>query len=156
MSEAAPQQVNLATLSLDQLQMVKEQIEAEIQTLSESIGQLRHASNKYLEAKDAMGGLKGSDGKEMLVPLTSSIYLPGTINANEKVLVDVGTGYFVEMGIDKGQDFANRKVQLITDQINKVQSAINIKRSNLDTIIQVAQTKISLLRQQQQQQQQAQ
>ncbi|KAN0025532.1 hypothetical protein ACTFIU_001809 [Dictyostelium citrinum] len=156
MSEPQQQQVNLGSLSLEQLQMVREQVEAEIQQLSESINQLRHASNKYIEAKEAMSGLKGADGKDMLVPLTSSIYLPGKINSNEKVLIDIGTGYYVEMGIEQGQNFSNRKVQLITEQVNKVQTAINMKRSNLDSIIQVAQSKISLYKQQQQQAQQAQ
>ncbi|EGC34664.1 hypothetical protein DICPUDRAFT_34623 [Dictyostelium purpureum] len=155
MAEPAQQQVNLATLSLEQLQLVREQVEEEIQQLSESIQQLRHASNKYLEAKDAMGGLKGTEGKEILVPLTSSIYISGKINANEKVLVDIGTGYFVEMGIDQGQGFSTRKVQLIQEQVNKVQQAITIKRQNLDQIMQVAQGKLALYKQQQAQAQQA-
>lgn len=34
--------------------------------------------------------------KKILVPLTSSLYVPGKLSDVEKVLVDVGTGYFVE------------------------------------------------------------
>ncbi len=33
----------------------------------------------------------------MLVPLTASLYVPGTLDDSEKVLVDVGTGYFIEV-----------------------------------------------------------
>lgn len=33
----------------------------------------------------------------MLVPLTASLYVPGTLDDAEKVLVDVGTGYFIEV-----------------------------------------------------------
>lgn len=33
----------------------------------------------------------------MLVPLTASLYVPGTLDDSDKVLVDVGTGYFIEV-----------------------------------------------------------
>lgn len=40
---------------------------------------------------------KGTDGKdEILVPLTSSLYVKGRLADREKVLVDVGTGFYVE------------------------------------------------------------
>lgn len=35
-------------------------------------------------------------GKQILVPLTSSLYVPGTIADTENVIVDVGTGFYVE------------------------------------------------------------
>ena len=35
-------------------------------------------------------------GKELLVPLTSSMYVPGKLHDVEHVLIDVGTGYYVE------------------------------------------------------------
>lgn len=34
--------------------------------------------------------------KKILIPLTSSLYVPGRIKDTQNVLVDVGTGYFVE------------------------------------------------------------
>lgn len=40
---------------------------------------------------------KGTDGKDdILVPLTSSLYVKGSLADREKVLVDVGTGFYVE------------------------------------------------------------
>lgn len=36
-------------------------------------------------------------GKKMLVPLTASLYVSGTLDDSDKVLVDVGTGYFIEV-----------------------------------------------------------
>lgn len=35
----------------------------------------------------------------MLVPLTASLYVPGTLDDAEKVLVDIGTGFFAEVSI---------------------------------------------------------
>lgn len=40
---------------------------------------------------------KGTDGRDdILVPLTSSLYVKGKMADREKVLVDVGTGFYVE------------------------------------------------------------
>lgn len=39
---------------------------------------------------------KGSSGDEILVPLTSSLYVRGRMASREHVLVDVGTGFYVE------------------------------------------------------------
>ena len=35
-------------------------------------------------------------GKTILVPLTTSLYVPGTMADTENVIVDVGTGFYVE------------------------------------------------------------
>lgn len=35
----------------------------------------------------------------MLVPLTASLYVPGRLDDADKVLVDVGTGYFIEVSL---------------------------------------------------------
>ena len=34
-------------------------------------------------------------GKEVLVPLTQSLFVPGRLRATAPVLVDVGTGFYV-------------------------------------------------------------
>lgn len=33
---------------------------------------------------------------ETLVPLTSSLYVPGKIGSSDRVIVDIGTGYYVK------------------------------------------------------------
>ena len=35
-------------------------------------------------------------GKEIMVPLTSSLYVPGRMDDNKHVLIEVGAGYFIE------------------------------------------------------------
>jgi len=41
-------------------------------------------------------------GKPILVPLTTSLYVPGTLADPDNVIVDVGTGFYVEkVGKDK-------------------------------------------------------
>lgn len=35
-------------------------------------------------------------GKPILVPLTTSLYVPGTLADTKNVIVDVGTGFYIE------------------------------------------------------------
>lgn len=46
----------------------------------------------------------------MLVPLTQSLYVPGRIKEPSKVMVDIGTGYYVEKSLPKAKEFMERKV----------------------------------------------
>lgn len=39
--------------------------------------------------------------KEIMVPLTSSLYVPGIMSEDKNVLVEAGAGYFIERPIDK-------------------------------------------------------
>lgn len=36
-------------------------------------------------------------GEKMMVPLTESLYVEGFVHEKDKILVDVGTGYFAEV-----------------------------------------------------------
>uniref|UniRef100_A0A8C4YU46 Prefoldin 5 n=1 Tax=Gadus morhua TaxID=8049 RepID=A0A8C4YU46_GADMO len=116
--------VNLTELSLQQLEGLKTQFDQEVEFLTSSIGQLKVVQTKYVEAKDSLNVLnKSNEGKELLVPLTSSMYVPGTLNDVEHVLVDVGTGYYVEKNVDDSKAFFKRKIDFLTKQIEKIQPA---------------------------------
>lgn len=41
-------------------------------------------------------GVDASAGKPLLVPLTTSLYVPGTLADSKNVIVDIGTGFYVE------------------------------------------------------------
>ena len=36
-------------------------------------------------------------GQALLLPLTSSVYVAGTLASADTVLVDIGTGYYIEV-----------------------------------------------------------
>jgi hypothetical protein len=65
--------------------------------LTGSFNKLTQAQNKFYACSIALQDVeqKGA-GAEVLVPLTSSLYVPGEIEQTQKVLLDIGTGYFVE------------------------------------------------------------
>ena len=55
---------------------------------------------------------KASD-KEIMVPLTSSLYVPGRMEDNNQVMVEVGAGYFIEQSTGKAVEYCDRKSKQI-------------------------------------------
>ncbi|OVA10708.1 Prefoldin subunit [Macleaya cordata] len=85
-------------LSLAKLKALKEQSDLEVNLLQDSLNNIRTATARLEIASTALHDL--SLRKKMLVPLTASLYVPGTLDDADKVLVDVGTGYFIEVRFD--------------------------------------------------------
>ncbi|XP_019735992.1 prefoldin subunit 5 [Hippocampus comes] len=140
--------INLADLSLPQLEGLKSQLDQEIEFLTSSISQLKVVQAKYVEAKDNLNSLnKNNQGKELLVPLTSSMYVPGTLNDVEHVLVDVGTGYYVEKNVADSKAFFKRKLDFLTKQIEKIQPALQEKHAMKQAVVEVMNMKIQQLQQ---------
>ncbi|TVY45249.1 putative prefoldin subunit [Lachnellula occidentalis] len=92
------QGIDITSLSMQQLSQIKKQFEDELTHLSNSFTQLRAAQVKFRECLRSIElGVSGKvEGKPILVPLTASLYVPGTLADTENVVVDVGTGFYVE------------------------------------------------------------
>ncbi|XP_053229048.1 prefoldin subunit 5 [Podarcis raffonei] len=140
------QQVNITELSLPQLEVLKNQLDQEVEFLSSSIAQLKVVQTKYVEAKDCLTVLnKTNEGKELLVPLSSSMYVPGKLSDVTNVLIDVGTGYYVEKSVDDARDFFKRKIDFLTKQMEKIQPALQEKHAMKQAVIEMMSHKIQQL-----------
>uniref|UniRef100_A0A803MNU5 F-box domain-containing protein n=1 Tax=Chenopodium quinoa TaxID=63459 RepID=A0A803MNU5_CHEQI len=94
---SAVRAAEMEKMSIEQLKMVKEQSDLELNLLQDSLTNIRTATSRLELASIALHHLSSRpQGKKMLVPLTASLYVPGTLDDADKVLIDVGTGYFVE------------------------------------------------------------
>jgi len=82
----------------------------------------------------------------MLVPMTSSLYVPGETTALDTVIVDVGTGYFIEKSVEEAKAFLDRKMALIESQAQNVQGAAQFKRNNLQQTVEVMNRKVMEMR----------
>ena len=85
----------------------------------------------------------------MLVPITSSLYVPGETRTLDTVLIDVGTGYYIEKSGPEAQAFLDRKIHLITGQAMKVAQAMQIKQEGLQGTVQAMNGKIMAMKEQQ-------
>ena len=66
-----------------------------------------------------------------MVPLTSSLYVPGVMQDNNNVLVEVGAGYFVEKSTGDATSYCERKVKSMTENSTKVGQLIQGKKMQL-------------------------
>lgn len=125
--------MDIDSLTLQQLQAVRDQLNEEIQRLTTSFTQLRQAGSKYRASRAALEGIR--DSREMLVPLTSALYVPGRLVAGTKVLVEVGTGYYVEKDTQQAQQFCERKVLMLRENMDKIATLINQRKQTLDVVL---------------------
>lgn len=96
---------------------------------------------------------EGTDGRDLLVPLSGSLYVPGKVKSNDKFLVDVGTGYYVEkLGVDAIKFYEAKMAQLNKDS-TKVTEIVTEKSRTVQRLDQVLREKVhqrDLLQKQQQ------
>lgn len=76
-----------------------------------------------------------------MVSLTSSVYVPGKVVDNDKFLIDIGTGYYVEMDRKSSMDYFNRKVKFLNEQIEKYTKMLHEKLELRQTLLDLLQQK---------------
>ncbi|XP_065349258.1 prefoldin subunit 5 [Cloeon dipterum] len=138
---AAVQEIEIGPhLGLPQLNNIKNGLEQELSLMQESLNTLKMAQQKFQQSADCMERIKpGSDGKDILVPLTGSMYVAGKLKDTDSILINIGTGYYVEKDAAGATDYFNRKVKFVTEQMEKIQ-AIGIEKNKIrETIAEMMQ-----------------
>ena len=107
----------------------------ELQEISSNWRTLKEAESRYVATKNGLTTIAANDGAEIMVPLTPSLYVPGTIADTEKVLVDIGTGYFVEKNVADAQALIDRKIGMIVGNADNLQAVARQKQKNLEIIM---------------------
>jgi prefoldin alpha subunit len=88
------------------------------------------AIKKFSDSKGVLAYTeKYAQGKEIMVPLTSSLYVPGVLNDEKNVLIEAGAGYFIERPIAKALEYLDRKQKTLQDSSNKVATLIQTKQA---------------------------
>ena len=109
--------VSLYSLSLDQLMSLKTRLESELQSLTATIKLTTESVAKSQAAKEALATFAASEpGKEMLVPITESMYVHGFVEDTTQPIIDVGNGYFVKTTVPKATQFFNRRIARLNKQ----------------------------------------
>ena len=126
--------VPIDKLSLEQLNYVGKQVEKEIDSYSKYYSSLRAINNKFLDNKEYIKQLKESQDKEILVPITSSLYIAGKSADVKKLTVEIGANFFVETTIEKADKFCDRKLTSLKENMDKIDKIIQEKNDQLNVI----------------------
>lgn len=106
----ANQEVDITKVPPAQLQELGKAIEEEIKQLSIHYSQLVGAVRKFNDSKQVLAYMEErAQGKEVMVPLTSSLYVPGIMDDNKNVLIEAGAGYFIEKDTRQATEYVDRK-----------------------------------------------
>lgn len=165
--------MNINQLPSEQLQGLKQQLDNDVTTLAAAYDELATGRTRYLDNCTAIESYKqfckaasstqltadgaSSGGKEeMLVPMTSSLFVKGQLVPHEKVIIDVGTGYFLQQPMDRAVDYFNARASEVKDRLELIEKSLNVKRVQRNHVIDTLQRRRAEYQEQQQQQQQKQ
>lgn len=108
-------EIPLQSLSPQQLAQLTQQLKVETQALANSIKQFQVAGDRLRASQECVEVLgkhsEGVERKGMLVPLSSSVYVDGIVDKPDKILVDIGAGYFCEKSVKSTIGFLESKVE---------------------------------------------
>ena len=127
-------EVPIEKLSVEQLNYVGQQIEKEIKNYSQYYSSLRAVNNKYLDNKEYIKKLKEYKDKEILVPMTSSLYIPGKTTDVKKLMIEIGTNFFVETTIEKADKFCDRRIENLKKNMNEIEKIIQYKNDQQNVV----------------------
>ncbi|XP_034697175.1 probable prefoldin subunit 5 [Vitis riparia] len=145
-SKAGIRVPEMEKMSIEHLKALKEQTDLEVNLLQDSLNNIRTATSRLEIASAALNDLSlRPQGKKMLVPLTASLYVPGKLDDADKVLVDVGTGYFIEKTMAEGKDYCERKINLLKSNYDQLVEVATKKKSIADEAGVILQAKLKQL-----------
>jgi prefoldin alpha subunit len=139
--------IDIDQLSLEELNQLKNAEESRLQSLTSHLAQLRQASVKIQASHRAVSEMGPAvDGKSIMVPLTESVYVPGRIKDPNKLLIELGTGYFAEKTSKETLAYLDRKSRLVNANSENVSTVIQGTRRNLEAIVTAMQGKMLEIR----------
>jgi prefoldin alpha subunit len=139
--------IDLDSMSLDQLDQVKQQEENRLNALTSRYSQLRQAAVRLQASHSAVLELKSSlDGNQVMVPLTESLYVPGKIVDPTTLLVEIGTGFYVEKSTKDTSEFLQRKLAIVDANSDNITTVIQGTQQNISSVNMAMQGKMMEIR----------
>lgn len=138
--------VDLMELGVQHLLQMKTQVEQELAVFQNAFAKLKLAQSKLQESMECVEKISARDeGRKLLVPLTSSLFVEGRMVEPDKLLIDVGAGYFVEMDQKSAVDYFRRKLAFVKAEEEKLQDIGREKSKAREVISEVLQLKLQQL-----------
>ncbi|PVU96845.1 hypothetical protein BB561_000943 [Smittium simulii] len=139
------QQIRIEDLSLPQLSSLRDQFNSDIAKLTQLYSQLRNAISTFSECNNCVEAIASKSLNKVLVPLTNSLYVRGELVQPDNLIVDVGTGYYLEKNCSQAQKFYSNKIEYLSQNADKLAKTIEEKQTNLQVLADILATKAAAL-----------
>lgn len=134
--------VEISHLQPQQLMELRKTTELEIQHFTQSLQALQTAQSKLQDCMKTIDNIELAKSENLLVPLTSSLYLPGKVAEKDKFLVDIGTGYFVEKNASDAKQVYQKKLTKLGEDSKKLRDILVSKNESINNINMVLRRKV--------------
>jgi prefoldin alpha subunit len=131
--------INIDTMSLDQLNQIKTSQESRLEQLTAQYHQLRAVSARLSTARASVNeafdtSSSNNEGRQIMIPLTESLYAPGKMVDANKILVELGAGFFVEKSSKDAIKVLERKQKIVDANSENVLAAAEASSRNVEAI----------------------
>ncbi|KAL3091315.1 hypothetical protein niasHS_007108 [Heterodera schachtii] len=145
-TSAKPMVIDISSLSIDELSVLQQQFDAELAFFNDSLNELRNVAAKFGRCQATLDSISPKElNKSALVPLSESVYVRAKMTDPDKYLVEIGTGYFVEMNRQQSSEYFKRKYAFLESQVETIsRKIIPEKQQARQTIVAALQKKVQL------------
>lgn len=150
------QQIDLSQLQPQQLVEVRKQLDQEINHFTQSLQALQAAQLKLRDCVASIDKMEKATNDDLLVPITSSLYIPGRMVKKNNYIVDIGTGYYVEKDADDAKKVYQAKITKLTEDGKVLRDILLNKNESMNSVNLMLRNKMIQYEQQQQLDQQEQ
>eukprot|EP00796_Vickermania_ingenoplastis_P010217 gene10217-7161_t len=155
-------QVNVFQLPMEQLEGLKKQLDSDMQSLGAAFDGLYMGRTRFLDNAETVDQYRtlseeaeaSAEKKEIMVCMTSSLFVRGYVVPKKTVLVDVGTGYYLEQPMDQARKYFLSRAAQIKDALDSIEKTIVSKQKQQNQVVDALQTKAAAIQRQYQLQEQ--
>lgn len=132
----------ITELPIQSLRQLQQTVTEQYEYISRNMATLKMARNRFNGSKVILDSYTESNHKkETLLPLTDSLYVPGYLHT-DKVMVDLGVGYFAERTPKEAQQYFERKVKFVQKRIDELSKKMEESANGKEQIENVLRQKI--------------
>ncbi|XP_078035030.1 prefoldin subunit 5-like [Augochlora pura] len=134
--------LDLTSLDLQQLMGLRQQLDHELDFFQDSLQSLKTALYEFQDSETCLEKIPTLKENEILVPLTGSMYVTGRLKDRDNVLIDIGASYFTEKNVSEAKEYFNRKVDYVTEQMDKIEQLGLDKTKIRDQVVDIIEMKL--------------
>jgi prefoldin alpha subunit len=131
-------------LPLEYLSQLKENLDNDVNQAGKQLQQLHMLMSRFSSSEATLEALGPHvAGAPVLVPLTSSLYVPGTLADADNVIVNLGTGYYIKQPVADAVAYVKRRYEFLRLKSKEIEQMVAEKQRNSEICVQVMRQKIA-------------